>query len=96
MKQLICILLIFFNILLFAQRFEDSKAFSNGSAAITCVKYSPDGKLFATGNADGTVLVRDTSDKITTVLKAHKSDVLQFQFNKTGEYFSQCQQRRQR
>lgn len=72
---------------LFAQKFEDHKAYSSGKGSITAVKYSPDGKQFASGNVNGMIIIRDSnSDELTHVLTEHTGEINSLSFHPDGRY----------
>lgn len=89
-KTSIFLLLIFFSgASLFAQRFDDFKAFSSGKGAITAVSYNPTGTAFASGNNQGMLLIRDANTgDILHVLRneGHNGEITHIAFHPDGRY----------
>lgn len=72
---------------LYAQKFEDHKAYSSGKGAITAVKYSPDGKQFASGNINGMIIIRNSNtDELTHVFNEHSGEINSLSFHPDGRY----------
>jgi WD40 repeat protein len=73
-----------------AQDFVDYKTVSSGSSGITAVKYNGTGTAFASGNAAGLILVRDTTisknNGITHILRVHTSEITHLDFHPSGNY----------
>ncbi|QQS29035.1 MAG: WD40 repeat domain-containing protein [Sphingobacteriales bacterium] len=74
---------------LFAQRFDDFKAFSSGKGAITAVCYNPSGTAFASGNNQGMLLIRDAvTGDILHILRneGHTGEITHLSFHPDGSH----------
>ena len=84
---LFCLLLLQLPVGVMAQKFEDYKAFSSGKGNITAVRYSPDGKTFASGNEYGTILIRDVnSNDILHHFNQHTGAINHLSYHPEGNY----------
>lgn len=70
-----------------AQKFDDYKAFSSGTGNITAVAYNPAGNRFASGNENGTILVREAeSGDIVNILKDHDKAITHLSYSNDGKH----------
>ena len=66
---------------------DKTKVFAQ-SAAVTAVAFSANNKYFATGSADGKIILFDTKEwKIKKILKEHSLDITSLAFNPINDYF---------
>lgn len=72
---------------LHAQAFDDYKAYATGSGSITSVKFSRNGDIFAAGNINGLVIMRNSNtNEILYILRGLSQEVSHLDFSPNGKY----------